>query len=350
MINQEYKLLTIIIPCYNAEKYLTRCFKSLEELDSKYISILFINDGSIDLTKDIIEKWATKHCNVQIISQQNSGYSMAINKGIDYSRSDYLMFLGVDDEIVPNNLNKICLCLENKRTDIIAFTTQMLYDDLKDLSNNQFDKMTVYKKPGSYSGNISDLYHLLGNDILILFMRDTSRIIKKSVIGNLRYFGRYGISADGCFSSLVAFKSHSFMFVNELCYIWHLHRDSVSGSYKTKEKLIDEAEVWEKYFNELLCMKNLSQLPDPIIEHLALYKRVVKKLYKLSEISLARHHDAIVKKYTQIIICSYIVTLKSLFKLLFFNEYILISDIILYIKIKLKGIISLYRRYLMALK
>lgn len=67
-------------------------------------------------------------------------------------------------------------------------------------------------------------------------------------IGKTRYFGKTGISADGCFSSIVACKSKSFEFMNDVCYFWHLHEDSLSGRKKTIEKIEEELCVWTEFF------------------------------------------------------------------------------------------------------
>ena len=57
------RLLTIVIPCFNAEKYFTRCVTSLEGINSDMVTILFVNDGSTDSTQFLIDNWRQNHPN-----------------------------------------------------------------------------------------------------------------------------------------------------------------------------------------------------------------------------------------------------------------------------------------------
>lgn len=314
-------LLTIIVPCFNAEKYLDRCFSSLEGINDKLVQILFINDGSDDATKELIEEWTKRHNNSILISKKNGGYSSAINKGLDNSDSEYVMVMGVDDELIASGINKICSILQDKQPDILAFSTRKIYDDSQGNIPDQTDNLTVYNKPGYYKKNAFDLFKLIGNESRILYTRDTSRCFKKSVIGNLRYFGSSGVSADGCFSSLVACKSQSFEFVNETCYLWHLHRDSVSGRHRTKKRLIDEAGVWEKYFKELENLMPTTMLPDPTISHIFVYRNIIKELYDENEYEIARYHENFNRDITIKLKKSRQISFKSFIKLSFPNVY-----------------------------
>ena len=291
-------LLTIIIPCYNAENYFERCVSSLEKLNSEFVSVLFVNDGSDDSTEELINDWLKTHTNSHMVSKQNEGYSSAINKGLDNCSSEYVMFLGIDDEVVPEGINNICLNLMKNKPDILAFATIKQFDDEKESVNRVKDSFTSYANAGYFALNVSDLFQRIKNDAGILFSRDTSRCYKRSVIGDLRYFGKMGVSADGCFATLVALKASSFEFVNEDCYVWHIHNDSVSGRKITNARLIDEADVWKIYFSELQKTCKGINVPDPVISHLFVYGQVISQLKTRGLYGTAKNHSM---NYTQLI-------------------------------------------------
>ena len=328
MINNYTGLLTIVIPCYNAEQYLDRCLSSLEGLKNDDISILFINHGSTDSTKTTIEKWMDNHNNALLINKDNGGYSSAINTGLDNCHSEYVMFLGVDDEVVPDGINNVCSHLRKNSPDIIAFSTKKYYDDLEEgVSQGDIDSLTDFSRQGFYKMGICPLFRLLEDDARILFTRDTSRCFKLSVIDELRYFGKTGTSSDGCFSSIVAIKSCSFEFLNDICYIWHLHKDSVSGRKKTTEKLLEEAEVWNEYFTYLQNTFTDIKIPDPVINHLFVYKRLSRTLKDLDLKELAEKHEKRIKIFTNWVRKSDALSIKSRIKLIFPKSYMFLVKV-----------------------
>ena len=310
------KLLTIIVPCYNAERYIKRCTSSLESL-SEDINIIFVNDGSTDATGQLLDYWVEDHSNALIVNKENGGYPSAINTGLDNCATKYVMFLGVDDEVIGEGINRIYDVLQNDSPDVLCFSTVKTYDDhLK--KERIVDSITQYDNEGYFKVKLFDFYKKHQRDASILFTRDTSRCFKMSVIADMRYFGNIGVSADGCFSTLVASKAHSFVFINEKGYVWHLHQDSISAQKKSLYKLIDEAGVWNRYFQNIQkCFPDI-RIPKPIVNHLLCYISVVASLEKCGkEFELISYHKSNIKKYTAWMLKSRYLPLLSKMALLF---------------------------------
>lgn len=89
--------ISVIIPVYNSEKYINQCLDSIINQTFKDIEIICINDGSTDKSSEILQQYSNKDKRIKIINQQNSGASVARNKGIDISTGDYLSVLDCDD-------------------------------------------------------------------------------------------------------------------------------------------------------------------------------------------------------------------------------------------------------------
>lgn len=327
MDNAETKILTIIIPCYNAEKYLERCTRSFSDLQED-ISIIFINDGSTDLTRHMIQRWVDTHQNSILINKENGGYSSAINAGLNNCRSEYVMYLGSDDEIVSAGINKICDHLKKHSPDILCFSTDKVYDDVLDQAYIR-DSITQYHQEGYYEMSLFDLCKKNKKDAEILFTRDTSRCFRMSIIADLRYFGKTGVSADGCFSSIVASRSHSFEFVNERGYVWHLHKDSVSAQKKNVDKLIDEVEVWERYFQVIQDLFPDRCIPPPIIYHILEYKRAFELLKKTEcSFDVVYKHKWCVRRCIKWALKSRFLSIKLRIALLFPSVYLFVKKIL----------------------
>lgn len=142
-----------------------------------------------------------------------------------------------------------------------------------------------------------------------------------SVIGNLRYFGKIGVSADGFFSSLVAYKSSSFEFENLDCYLWHLHKDSVSSRPRNIERILDESEVFMNFFNMLESLHNESKIPKPIFAFYHGYRKnidILKKSHKTEKIMPYVEDLQKIKKW---LIHGKYVTVKSFLGILFPKLY-----------------------------
>lgn len=94
--------VSVILPCYNMEKYLHRCVESI--LSNRYqpIEIILVNDGSQDATPQLIDELAAKHSEIIALHKPNGGVSSARNAGIDIASGDYIMFVDPDDYVEDN--------------------------------------------------------------------------------------------------------------------------------------------------------------------------------------------------------------------------------------------------------
>ncbi|WP_259681110.1 glycosyltransferase family 2 protein [Limosilactobacillus fermentum] len=99
--------VSIIIPAYNAEKYLEQCLDSVCEQTYKNIEILIVNDGSTDSTGKIIEKYASKDSRIQFFHNENHGVSYSRNYAIEHSTGTYIAPVDSDDIIAPGYYRNI---------------------------------------------------------------------------------------------------------------------------------------------------------------------------------------------------------------------------------------------------
>ena len=109
--------LSIIVPVFNAEKWLHRCVESLlnQGIDQSEYEILLIDDGSKDGSLAIANDLATANSNIRVFTQPNAGPGAARNRGIDNANGQYLMFVDADDYLKPNSLPPILnLAISNK--------------------------------------------------------------------------------------------------------------------------------------------------------------------------------------------------------------------------------------------
>ena len=94
-------LISIIIPVYNAGKYLDKCISSAANQTYRNIEILLIDDGSTDASKEICDSWSSQEDKIRVIHQENGGVSKARNTGVKNARGNFLMMIDSDDYISP---------------------------------------------------------------------------------------------------------------------------------------------------------------------------------------------------------------------------------------------------------
>ena len=94
-------LLSIIIPAYNAEKYLAACLDSVLCLDVDDMEIIVVDDGSTDGTPTLLSDYAEKYEELRVVTQQNQGQSVARNRAIEMAQGTYIYMVDADDEMMP---------------------------------------------------------------------------------------------------------------------------------------------------------------------------------------------------------------------------------------------------------
>ncbi len=130
--------VSVIVPVYNVEKYLSTCLDSLlnQGLNSEEYEIILVNDGSNDNSLAICNNYKNKNTNIFVFTQENQGVSIARNTGISKARGEWIMFVDSDDFICKNSLQFLLNNYCDKKYDCIKFWCKIMGDGLvnKELS------------------------------------------------------------------------------------------------------------------------------------------------------------------------------------------------------------------------
>lgn len=90
-------MVSVIIPVYNGEKYIDRCFESLFAGDISNIEVIAVNDGSRDSSSEKLHSYEEKYGCLRVIDKENGGAASARRKGIELAKGEYIAFLDIDD-------------------------------------------------------------------------------------------------------------------------------------------------------------------------------------------------------------------------------------------------------------
>lgn len=210
-------LLSVIIPAYNAEKYIDKCIVSLvNQTIFNKIEIIIIDDGSTDSTRKRLEKYDKVYPNIFLKSIENSGVSKARNIGIEQATGKYVTFLDADDWIEPACYEKMCEQIQIEKADVVA--TGLILDD---------DEKCILKKVLVKKKTILDRYdalklYLIGD----LDVHVVNKIYKKEIIKKVRFEENISIGEDRVFLYECLLNAQKVCLLAECFYHYYQNSDS----------------------------------------------------------------------------------------------------------------------------
>ncbi len=113
--------VSIIVPVYNVEQYLTRCVRSIQAQTESNIEIILVDDGSPDSCPKICDELATQDSRIHVIHKKNGGLASARNAGMRAAHGEYILFVDSDDWIDDNTVAELTAIADTKGVDFVRF-------------------------------------------------------------------------------------------------------------------------------------------------------------------------------------------------------------------------------------
>ena len=190
-------LVSIVIPIYNAEKYLKDCLESILKQTYKNYEIIAVNDGSTDKSRSILEKFLKIEKRIKIINLKNSGVSNARNVGIEMSKGDYICFVDSDD-LLSNIFLESLIKMDFNKYDLVQCNFMKFTEKMAD---NKIRKIEKYNE-NDIIREIKKIIHKFSNEKNNITISVWGKIYKKSIIldNNIRFNNRLYKFEDGIFN------------------------------------------------------------------------------------------------------------------------------------------------------
>ena len=170
-------LISIIVPIYNTSEYLEKCLNSILNQTIKEIEVICINDGSTDISLEILKKYQKKDNRIIIINQTNKGVSAARNAGLDIAKGKYIGFVDSDDYITPDMYKEMYNKIIKYQTDIVV--CNYYTDKNNSISIRSNKKDYIIKTKSKY------IKELLEDDNIQNYV--WSRLYKKELFSKVRF-------------------------------------------------------------------------------------------------------------------------------------------------------------------
>ena len=113
------KLVSIIVPVFNVEKYLRQCLDSILGQTFNQFEVIIVNDGSTDNSGAICQEYEARDNRIVYLEKENEGVSEARNLGLDFATSEYIIFIDSDDWIEPTYVEVLYEKIEEYQADIV---------------------------------------------------------------------------------------------------------------------------------------------------------------------------------------------------------------------------------------
>lgn len=247
--------VSIVIPIYNAAKYMDICLDSVLNQSYKNVEVIAVNDKSTDNSLQILKKYKTKYSNLKIVDLNiNKGVSHARNVGIDTSKADYIFFIDSDDFIDKNAIQSLIFTSHKYNADVVDMERLIWY--------KRKDKILTFmeRKPLKNDLILGDIYH---NSLAITLPRYvTGKLYKKEVISNIRFDESIRCYEDGLFNQSINSNYKNYVYAKGVIYHYLQRSSSLINTISTNH--LDYLYVGTK-IKEIYEQANYYNLP---IKHL----------------------------------------------------------------------------------
>lgn len=269
-LNDEDFLISIVIPIYNAEKYLEECLNSIKNQTYKNFEVIMVNDGSKDESETICKRFLEYDARFRYFTKENGGVSSARNLGLDNVKGDFITFIDSDDWIAEKHLELLINSIKKTNSDIVVSC-------YKEFDNNIDTYYTiVYTKQEK---NLLNFEKMNRDDFLTIFPKLMSinvcfnnavaKLFRKELVNNLRFDTsiKYGEDLDFYFSLYLNVESVSY--VDELTYVYRIHGDSTTSNFN-QEYAEQELSIFKKMF------KKIQEIGLPTIHYFNKFQKLLK--------------------------------------------------------------------------
>ncbi len=285
------KLVTIVIPVYNVEKYLDKCVSSVVNQTYKNLEIILVDDGSPDNCPQMCEDWAQKDSRIKVIHKENAGLGMARNTGIDNANGEYICFFDSDDYIDEKLVEKCVGSLDSNNADVVWYGMADFYEDGRVCG---FDNNAFVKKYTSNHSVVNELLpELISHDYGENFTHGYA-FSAWSGMFSLSLINKYGlrfcsereiISEDTYFLLQLFSKANVVLLIEDILYFRFRNSTSLTTIYRA-----DRQDKNNYFLSEAVKLIQSSGYPDEILTRIYMlyhsFTIAALKMVVCSELSL----------------------------------------------------------------
>lgn len=222
------KMMSIIVPVYNNEKYLSKCIESvISQNTTLEYELIIVDDGSTDCSLEICRSYKKKSSRIRIITQDNAGVSMARNAGIEMASGDYVMFLDSDDWLEKGALQIIEQEVKESRPDILVYGIKFLQGE-KVTYISELERMCSLSKEESIS-LILEIYRRGA------IASSVNKVYRKSLLGAKPFEPNIKYGEDLRFNLRIFLQATRLSVIPNALYVYNKHDNSLTTTLDSRQ-------------------------------------------------------------------------------------------------------------------
>lgn len=247
-------VVSIIVPVYNAGKYLKKCLDSIINQTYEHIEIILINDGSTDNSLDIINQYLEIDKRIILIDKKNEGVSKSRNLGLSIANGSYVTFVDSDDFIELTMIEKLVFSIEDNKSDFSICEHKIIGKKRGFTDSLRLNKMTVAPSIEFLKSIITtSSERIWGYSFRVLYSK---RIIDDY---NLNFDEKKTVAEDIQFLCTYISYCNLGSVVNEKLYIYRNHTESVTNKYMPND--FENRQSVDDWFWDTFVKNDTSFLP-----------------------------------------------------------------------------------------
>ncbi len=253
--------ISIIIPIYNAEKYLPKCLDALINQTYKDIEIICINDGSTDNSLKILNQYSLQDKRIKVQTQANSGPAIARNLGLKIATGKYLMFCDSDDWYEPDMCEVMHKTIISQKVDVVVCGCHIIEED--DNGRPQ-GELAYYQNKYEKLQDITP--KLIKNTNVLLW----NKIFKNSLIQryNIKFPIGY-MGEDSCFYWQYMSVAQTAYYLSDKLYNYLRRGNSIMGQVFSKSGQVKYDTLYAlEYYYKFLCSHKLQHQKSELFKDL----------------------------------------------------------------------------------
>ena len=228
-------MISVIIPIYNAEKYLHRCVKSVLSQTYPDIECILVNDGSSDNSLRLCQSYAKKDSRVIVVDKKNEGVDKARFEGLNHSKGDFVTFVDSDDWLEPYALAELIKPMMEHETDVVVGMSRNIYNvghffirDRRSITSKHSNKLILHEE-------LMGQYYLSFFGITILPVSMWATMYRRSTINeaNLQPCG-LSFGEDLVFNMKLMPYVRRYYMIDKIVYNYRRERWGTSSKYMDK--------------------------------------------------------------------------------------------------------------------
>lgn len=240
-------LASVVVPVYNKEAYLDACCRSLSKqaIDHDSLEVIFVNDGSVDRSAEILKTIEAEHAWANVITQKNSGVCAARNAGITAARGKFIFFLDPDDELSSNTICDVVAFFQ-EHYDEVDLVTYPIVSVSGGETQAPHPRYQILKESGVYDLRDRDSYQICQTTMNVCVKNE----FEENTLFRFRSSNGKIFHEDQAYITDVLLKKMKLGFCESAAYLWKRNADSVSDELINPYNLFENTtSMYEELFS-----------------------------------------------------------------------------------------------------